>query len=73
MLWLYVDGTKEGFVRCDSEYYWILSLAPQSRPGSIWGTDGGGVGALSAMDTRRFKMYKSGVNKRVLNQLGKLL
>ena len=60
-------------MKCDSEYYWILSLAPQSRPGSIWGTDGGGVGALSAMDTRRFKMYKSGVNKRVLNQLGKLL
>lgn len=65
--------TKDDFVKADGEYYWILGLLPQSNPGSIWGTDGGGVQALDAMRTGVFTMNKSGGNKLVLRQLGKLI
>lgn len=63
----------DAFVKADSEYYSILGYLPTSRPGSIWGTDGGGVGALSAINSGVFKMNMSGGNKRVLNALRKLL
>ena len=62
----------ESFVKADMEYYSILSLLPTTSPGSIWGTDGGGVGALSAMNTRVFTMNKSGGSKRVLKVLANL-
>jgi len=64
---------KESFVSADSEYYSILSILPQTRPGSIWGTDGGGIGALSASKSGLFVMNKSGGNKRVLNAIKKFV
>lgn len=64
-------NTKEDFVRADMEYYSILGLLPTTSPGSIWGTDGGGVGALSAMNSGVFTMHKSGGSVRVLNALKK--
>lgn len=64
--------SREDFVRADMEYYSILGLLPSTSPGSIWGTDGGGVGAISAMNTGVFTMNKSGGSKRVLAALGKL-
>lgn len=68
------DGirSKEDFCRADMEYYSILGLLPSTSPGSIWGTDGGGVGALTAMNSGVFTMNKSGGSKRVLNALQKL-
>lgn len=60
------------FVRADGEYYSILGLLPRSSPGSMWGTDGGGAGAEVAMKTGKFIMNKSGGNKNVLRELGKL-
>ena len=63
------DGSLEEFARCDGEYYSVLSYAPSTRPGSIWGTDGGGVGAMAAMENKLFVMNKSGVNKRLLKAL----
>jgi hypothetical protein len=54
------------------EYYSILGLLPTTSAGSIWGTDGGGIGAVSAMNTGLFKMNKSGGSKRVLTALAKL-
>lgn len=66
-------NTNDDFVRADMEYYSILSLLPSTSPGSVWGTDGGGIGALSAMKTRVFTMNKSGGSKRVLSALRKLL
>jgi|AntRauTorcE11897_2_1112592.scaffolds.fasta_scaffold00400_41 hypothetical protein len=66
------DCTKESFVIADSEYYSILGLVPTTSAGSIWGTDGGGVGALSAIKSGVFEMKKSGCSKRVLNALNKL-
>ncbi len=62
-------NSKEDFVRADMEYYSILGLLPTTSPGSIWGTDGGGIGALSAMSSRVFTMNKSGGSKRVLSAL----
>jgi hypothetical protein len=63
---------KEEFVTADMEYYSILGLLPTTSAGSIWGTDGGGIGAVSAMNTGLFKMNKSGGSKRVLTALAKL-
>jgi len=74
ILTIYKDGinTKEDFVNADMEYFSILGLLPTTSPGSIWGTDGGGVGALSAMKSGVFTMNKSGGAKRVLNALSKM-
>jgi len=66
-----ISGNDE-FVTADMEYGSILSLLPSTSPGSIWGTDGGGVGALSAMKSGVFTMNKSGGSKRVLNALNVL-
>ena len=64
--------SKEDFMRADMEYYSIFSLLPTTRPGSVWGTDGGGIGALTAMNTGVFTMKKSGGNKLVLKALAKM-
>lgn len=71
---IYKDGIvdKESFVRADMEYYSILGLLPTTSPGSMWGTDGGGIGALSAMNSGMFVMNKSGGSKRVLKVLEKM-
>lgn len=66
-----INGNHE-FCIADSEYYSILGMLPSTSPGSIWGTDGGGVGAISAMNSGVFRMNKSGGSKRVLNALAKL-
>lgn len=66
-----IRGNEE-FVKADMEYYSILGELPSTSPGSIWGTDGGGIGALSAMNTGVFTMNKSGGSKRVLNALKKM-
>ena len=65
-------GSMEDFVDCDMEYYEILSLLPSTEPGSVWGTDGGGVGAISAIQSGVFQMSKSGGSKRVLSAISKL-
>jgi hypothetical protein len=74
ILTIYKDGIvdKDAFVRADMEYYGILGILPTTSPGSIWGTDGGGVGALDAMRSGTFVMNKSGGSKRVLNILSKI-
>lgn len=71
---IYKDGVvdNDSFVRADMEYFSILGLLPTTSPGSIWGTDGGGIGALSAMKSGTFVMNKSGGSKRVLKVLAKM-
>lgn len=66
-------GSSESFARADGEYYDILGRLPTTSPGSVWGTDGGGIGALTAMNTGVFTMNKSGGSKRVLSALKKAL
>ncbi len=50
---------REKLVECDMEYYDLLSLCPH-RGGSVWGTDCGGLGAISALNNGVFRMNKSG-------------
>lgn len=71
---IYKDGIVDNdtFVRADMEYYGILGILPTTSPGSIWGTDGGGIGALDAMRSGTFVMNKSGGSKRVLKALEKM-
>jgi hypothetical protein len=64
---------NDDFCKADSEYYGILSLLPSTSAGSIWGTDGGGIGAISAIGNGVFKMNKSGGSKRVLSALAKMI
>lgn len=59
---------REAFCQADSEYYFLLAMAPGSG-GSIWGTDGGGMGAISAMKNGKFVMNKSGIQSRFLKAL----
>jgi hypothetical protein len=63
---------KDDLVRADMEYYSILSLLKRSRLGSDWGTDCGGVGALSALSSGLFTMNRSGGNKNTLKALAKI-
>ena len=67
-----IPASNESFCQADMEYYSILGLLPTTSAGSVWGTDGGGVGAISAMNTGVFTMNKSGGSKRVLSALSKL-
>jgi len=60
---------NDAFVQADGEYYSILGMVPQSAAGSMWGTDGGGIGALTAARTGVFTMNKSGCNRNVLKAL----
>jgi len=60
------------FVDADQEYGFILSSVPQSEAGSVWGTDGGGVGAIAAMRSGLFEMKKSGVSKQFIKELQKI-
>lgn len=65
-------GSNDSFAKADGEYYDILGRLPSTSPGSMWGTDGGGIGALTAMNTGTFTMHKSGGSKLVLKALRKL-
>lgn len=67
-----IPGNNDSFIHADSEYYDLLSTVPTTSPGSMWGTDGGGLGAVSAINSGRFKMNKSGCSKRVLNAIKKI-
>jgi len=58
----FTAGDREEFVRLDGEYYGLLAMVP-ARGGSMWGTDGGGVGGYSAILHGCFTMNVSGVNK----------
>ena len=37
--------------------------------GSVWGTDGGSIGGMSALQTGRFRLNRSGVQKRILKAI----
>jgi hypothetical protein len=60
------------FRDCDMTYYSVLGLLPRTEPGSDWGTDGGSIGGMCAMQSGHFKMNRSGGSKRVLTALAKI-
>jgi hypothetical protein len=55
------------FREADYEYGHLVSFLKYS--GSVWGTDGGGVGALAAMRTGTFVINVSEVKVRQFNEL----
>ena len=57
----FTPNSREEFVQLDSEYYGILSMV-KARGGSMWGTDGSGVGGYSAILHGVFTMNVSGVS-----------
>lgn len=61
----FTAGSREEFVRLDGEYYGLLSML-KARGGSMWGTDGSGVGGYSAMLHGIFTMNVSGVSQRMI-------
>ena len=64
----FTPNSREEFVKLDGEYYGILSLV-KARGGSIWGTDGSGVGGYSAMLHGCFTMNISGVSEAFIASL----
>jgi hypothetical protein len=65
-------GSMEGFRECDMMYFEILGRLPRTEAGSDWGTDGSGIGGMSALASGVFRMNRSGGSKRVLAALAKL-
>jgi hypothetical protein len=65
-------GDSNGFVGAETDCGLIYE-APQTRAGSTWGTDGGSVGGLSALQNGRMVLNRSGVSKRWLSKLAKLM
>ena len=64
----FTPNSREEFVKLDGEYYGILSLV-KARGGSMWGTDGSGVGGYSAMMHGVFTMSISGVSSAFIAAL----
>ena len=64
----FTAGSREEFVKLDGEYYGILSLV-KAQGGSMWGTDGSGVGGYSAMLHGCFTMNISGVSQSFISAL----
>ena len=64
----FTPGSRDEFVKLDGEYYGILSLV-KARGGSMWGTDGSGVGGYSAMLHGCFTMNVSGVSESFIAAL----
>lgn len=68
----FTAGSNMGFTECDMLYSDILSLVPRTRPGSDWGTDGGGIGGITAVQSGHFVMNRSGGDKRILKALARM-
>jgi len=62
------EQSRREFVQLDGEWHGILSLLP-ARGGSVWGTDGSGVGGYSAMLHGAFRMNKSGVSDKTIHAI----
>lgn len=67
-----IPGSNESFTTADMEYGELLGMVPM-KGGSVWGTDGGGIGGMVAMRTGQMSMKKSGSGaKRFMDALRKL-
>ena len=60
---------NDGFIECDMNGPYLLSLIPSTSAGSVWGTDGGSVGGYSALKHGCYHLNKSGCSKIVLKLL----
>lgn len=66
-------GDNASFADADMSVYSVLELLPRTSPGSDWGTDGGSIGGMTAMQTGRFVMNRSGGSARVLKALASII
>ncbi len=55
----FAAGDKQAFCACDSDGPSLLALVPL-KGGSVWGTDGGSIGGMSALTHGRYTLNKSG-------------
>lgn len=65
----FTPGDKQAFTECDMMAGSVLEMLPRTRPGSDWGTDGGGVGGMVALTNGQFKMNRTGGSMPVLKAL----
>lgn len=66
-------GDNASFADADMSVYSVLELLPRTSPGSDWGTDGGSIGGMAAMQTGHFSMNRSGGNARILKALASII
>lgn len=67
------QGDNDAFIAADGTAPGLLAMLPVGQPGSVWGTDGGSVGGAGARDNGYYTLKKSGVQKRILTALNRLL
>jgi len=60
-------GDGLAFADAESDCSIIYSLP--GGCGSVWGTDGGSIGGMTALNTGRFRLNRSGVQKRILKAI----
>lgn len=68
----FTPNDNDGFTDCDMNGPYLLGIVKATQPGSIWGTDGGGVGGYVALQSGNYTLNKSGCSKRILKQISKL-
>jgi hypothetical protein len=66
-------GNTEEFREIDILAESLMLQLPTTSPGSTWGTQGSTVGAGAALNNGVYVLKKSGVSKRVLNALRRLM
>ena len=67
-------GNVAQFADLDMSYYGLLEEVPVVKSdSSIWGTDGGGMGGMVAINNGLFVANISGVKKAFLKELGNAL
>jgi hypothetical protein len=62
-----IAGDGNSFADAESDCSIIYDLP--GGCGSVWGTDGGSIGGMVAMQTGAFKLNRSGVQKRILKAI----
>jgi hypothetical protein len=68
----FTPGDTNAYVDCDMLAPGILGMLG-ARGGSMWGSDGAGVGGMIAINSGRFTLNVSGVPKRVSSVLTKMV
>lgn len=69
----FTPGDRDAFVACDGDGPHHLAAVPCTQSGSMWGTDGGSVGGMIAIDTGVYRLNQSGVSKRFTTALARLI
>jgi hypothetical protein len=62
-----IAGDGNSFADAETDCSIIYNLP--GGCGSVWGTDGGSIGGMVAMQTGQFKLNRSGIQKRILKAI----